>query len=116
VLTSGHPELCQKNFTTQHTLALANQMIACAFGQSRKMRLKPTSVVALDNAGHVKAMQREDGASMFRIDAATGKAWGAVGMGMSSRGLCEYAEDNPNFFCHWPPPRALSFYPSQVRY
>jgi uncharacterized protein GlcG (DUF336 family) len=46
----------------------------------------------------VKAAQREDGASMFRIDIATGKAWGAAAMGVASRALAERAKDNPNFF------------------
>ena len=41
---------------------------------------------------------RAAGASMFRIDVATGKAWGAVGMGASSRVLAQRAKDNPNFF------------------
>ena len=35
---------------------------------------------------------------MFRLDVATGKAWGAVGMGASSRVLAQRAKDNPNFF------------------
>src|SRR4030095_7260142 len=52
----------------------------------------------LDDAGHLKAMQREDGASMFRFDVATGKAWAAVAMGASSRALAGRAKDNPNFF------------------
>ncbi len=43
-------------------------------------------------------MQREDGASMFRFDVATGKAWAAVAMGASSRALAGRAKDNPNFF------------------
>ena len=41
---------------------------------------------------------REDGASMFRFEIAQGKAWGAVGMGVSSRTLGQRAKDNPNFF------------------
>ena len=41
---------------------------------------------------------REDGASMFRVDIATGKAWAAVGMGAASRTLAQRAKDNPNFF------------------
>jgi uncharacterized protein GlcG (DUF336 family) len=55
-------------------------------------------IVVLDDAGHLKAAQREDGASMFRIDIATGKAWAAVGMGAPSRALALRAKDNPNFF------------------
>jgi uncharacterized protein GlcG (DUF336 family) len=56
------------------------------------------TVVVLDDSGHLKAMQREDGASMFRFDVATGKAWAAVAMGASSRALAARAKDNPNFF------------------
>jgi len=52
----------------------------------------------LDEAGHLKAAQREDGASMLRMDIATGKAWASVGMGVSSRVLTERAKGNPNFF------------------
>jgi uncharacterized protein GlcG (DUF336 family) len=83
---------------TQLTLAQANKIIDSALEYSKKMGYKPMTVVVLDDAGHVKTMQREDGASMFRVDVATGKAWGAVGMGISSRGLSERAKDNPNFF------------------
>jgi uncharacterized protein GlcG (DUF336 family) len=35
---------------------------------------------------------------MFRFDIARAKAWGAVGMGVSSRTLFDRAKDNPNFF------------------
>jgi len=83
---------------TQLTLAQANKIIDSALAHSKKMGYKPMAVVVLDDAGHVKATQREDGASMFLVDVATGKAWGAVGMGISSRGLSERAKDNPNFF------------------
>jgi uncharacterized protein GlcG (DUF336 family) len=83
---------------TQLSLAQANQIIDAALACSKKMGYKPMAVVVLDDAGHVKATQREDGASMFRVDIATGKAWGSVGMGLSSRGLSERAKDNPNFF------------------
>jgi uncharacterized protein GlcG (DUF336 family) len=43
-------------------------------------------------------MQREDGASMFRFEVASGKAWASVGMDAPSRTLAERAKDNPNFF------------------
>ena len=80
------------------TLAKANEIIANALKKAREMKIKPLTVVVLDDSGHLKAMQREDGASMFRIDVATGKAWAAVGMGASSRALAARAKDNPNFF------------------
>lgn len=80
------------------SLAQANHIISAAITQSNALGYKPMAVVVLDAAGHVKAVQREDGASMFRVDVATGKAWGAVGMGASSRVLGQRAKDNPNFF------------------
>jgi uncharacterized protein GlcG (DUF336 family) len=80
------------------SLAQANQIINVAIAQSNALGYKPMAVVVLDASGHVKAVQREDGASMFRVDVATGKAWGAVGMGASSRALGQRAKDNPNFY------------------
>jgi uncharacterized protein GlcG (DUF336 family) len=60
--------------------------------------IAPLGVVVLDDSGHVVSAQRDDGASMFRLDVAKGKAWGAVAMGASSRALWKRAKDNPNFF------------------
>ena len=42
--------------------------------------------------------QRDDGASMFRIDVGAGKARAAVAIGMSSREVHEKAINNPTFF------------------
>jgi uncharacterized protein GlcG (DUF336 family) len=83
---------------TALTLALANDIIDAALGSARAAGHRPMAVIVLDAAGHLKAAQREDGASMFRIDVATGKAWAAVGMDASSRVLAQRAKDNPNFF------------------
>lgn len=80
------------------TLAQANAIVQASLEASHQAGYKPMAVVVLDEAGHLKTAQREDGASMFRIDVATGKAWAAVGMGASSRALAQRAKDNPNFF------------------
>lgn len=80
------------------TLTQANQIIAGALAKSKASGFKPMGIVVLDDAGHLKAFAREDGASMFRFEVAQGKAWGAVGMGASSRALAQRAKDNPNFF------------------
>lgn len=80
------------------TLDTANQIVAGAIAQARDAGVLPLTVVVLDAAGHIKAVGRDDGASMFRFDVALGKAWGAVGMGAPSRVLAERAQDNPNFF------------------
>jgi len=82
------------------TLSLdqANRIIAAALARSTESGYKPMAVVVLDDAGHVKAVQRQDSASMLRVDIATGKAWAAVGMGAASRVLTQRAKDLPAFF------------------
>ena len=80
------------------TLAQANQIVTKALEKARAMKIKPVTVVVLDDAGHLKAMQREDGASMFRCDVAVGKAYASVGMGVASRTLLQRAKENPQFF------------------
>ncbi len=80
------------------TLIQANKIVEAALAKARVMKIKPLAVAVLDDAGHVKSMQREDAASMFRNDIAIGKAWAAVGMGASSRTLLGRAKENPQFF------------------
>lgn len=80
------------------TLKQANTIIEKALAKAREMKIKPLGVVVLDDSGNIKSAQREDGASMFRLDVARGKAWAAVAMGASSRALTRRAKDNPNFY------------------
>ena len=80
------------------TLKQANAIIDSAIAKAREMKIKSLAVVVLDAGGNIIAAQREDNASMFRIDIALGKAWAAVAMGCSSRALGKRAKDNPNFF------------------
>ena len=80
------------------TLDLANRIIAGALARSTELGYQPMAVVVLDDSGHLKSAQRQDGASMFRVDVASGKAWATVGMGAASRVLGERAKGNPNFF------------------
>src|SRR4029453_3369010 len=76
----------------------ANKIVEVALAKAREMKIKPLAVAVLDQSGHVKSMQREDGASMFRCDVAIGKAWASVGMGVASRTLLQRAKENPQFF------------------
>jgi len=80
------------------TLRQANTIIEKAFAKAREMKIKPLGVVVLDDSGNIVSAQREDGASMFRLDIARGKAWAAVAMGASSRALNKRSKENPNFF------------------
>ena len=79
------------------TLEYANQIIQASISKARLLNMSPITVVVLDQAGHLKAMQREDGASLIRQEIATAKAWGAVNMGISSRNLGVVAEQRPDF-------------------
>ena len=80
------------------SLDQAQTIITAALAKSKEMGHQPMSIAVLDASGNLKAFASEDGASMFRFDIARAKAWGAVGMGVSSRTLGERAKGNPNFF------------------
>jgi uncharacterized protein GlcG (DUF336 family) len=90
----------EKQMTVAHglTLADANRILAAALAAARAASMPAVAVVVLDAAGHVVAVQREDGASMLRTDIALGKAWASAGMGVASRVLHQRAQDNPVFF------------------
>jgi uncharacterized protein GlcG (DUF336 family) len=79
------------------TLKKANLIIHGALKKARQLNLAPLTIVVLDENGFLKAMQREDGATILKQDIATAKAWGAVNMGMSSRSLGVVAQQRPDF-------------------
>ena len=76
----------------------ANRIIEHAFEKSREIGTRPLGVVVVDAAGNVVSAQRDDGASMFRIDIGTAKAWSAIAIGASTKQLARRARENPNFF------------------
>ncbi len=55
------------------SLVQANKIIEVALAKAREMKIRPLAVAVLDQSGHVRSLQREDGASMFRCDIAVGK-------------------------------------------
>ena len=57
--------------TARLQLTTANAIIEGALAASAKAGYRPMEVVVLDDSGHLVAAQRQDGASMFRIDVAT---------------------------------------------
>lgn len=79
------------------SLSEANKMITSAFEKGAELNLKPLAVVVLDAGGHVKAFQRQDGASNMRFEVAKGKAYGAVAVGVGSRWLDAQAASRPHF-------------------
>jgi uncharacterized protein GlcG (DUF336 family) len=80
------------------TLKQAQTIVNTAIAEARQRQFKPMGVIVVDASGNPVAFAREDGASMLRFNIARGKAFGAVGMGVSSRVLFERAKENPNFF------------------
>jgi uncharacterized protein GlcG (DUF336 family) len=80
------------------SLETADRIIDAALSARRQVNAKPICVVVLDDSGHMVALKREDGASMFRPDVALGKAWGCVAMGDGGQGLAKKARENPAFF------------------
>jgi len=80
------------------TLDQASTIIEAALAKGREMDLKPLTFAVLDAGGHLVAFKREDKSSLLRGDIASGKAWGSLGMGTSTRTLGERAAGNPSFF------------------
>lgn len=79
------------------TLARARSIIRGTLKKGREMDLKPLSVVVLDTGGHVKAFEREDGASAGRFEIARGKAFGVIMTGMTGTALMQRAEAQAYF-------------------
>ena len=79
------------------TLEIAQTVIRGALSKGREMGLNPLSVVVLDAGGHLKAFEREDGASPGRFGIAQGKAYGAVMLGMGGKAQMARAEQQAYF-------------------
>lgn len=78
-------------------LTVANTIVEAALKRARELNTAPLAVAVLDETGQLKAYQREDQTSLLRTDIAVGKAWGALGLGRSSRLLGKVAEERPAF-------------------
>lgn len=79
------------------TLEKASTIVDQALARARELKIRPLCVAVLDDGGHLKALKRADGASLLRPHIAIGKAWGAIGMGESSRHLGNRLKDRPSF-------------------
>lgn len=79
------------------SLAKARTIVRNTLKKGREMELQPLSVVVLDTGGHVKAFEREDGASPGRFEIARGKAFGAVMTGMPGSALHKRAQEQSFF-------------------
>jgi uncharacterized protein GlcG (DUF336 family) len=80
------------------TLDQASIIVDTALAAARTEKMNPLTVVVFDAGGHLKALKREDGSGILRVEVASGKAYGALGMGLSSRKLRDNLVDaRPTF-------------------
>jgi uncharacterized protein GlcG (DUF336 family) len=82
---------------TSLPLAAAGKIIDGALAAGEAARMLPLTVVVLDTGGHAIALKRQDGSGILRVDIATGKAWGALGMGIPSRAIGDRLGQRPAF-------------------
>ena len=82
---------------TDLTLRKAKIIIRKALEKGKELGFKPLSVAVLDAGGHLIAFERSDGAAPGRVAIATGKAHGAVMLGMAGRAQMARAEQQAYF-------------------
>ena len=86
-----------KHLTVALPLAAASAVVDHALRIGRENAMLPLTVAVLDAGGNLLAFKREDGSGIMRGDIASGKAWGALGMGLSSRTIRNRLADRPSF-------------------
>ena len=79
------------------SLDQARRIVQTSLETARSLELAPLSVAVLDVGGHLKAFERDDGAGILRPQIAIGKAWGALGMGLTGQEFQRRAEANAPF-------------------
>lgn len=78
-------------------LETAERIADATFAAGRDAAMLPLTVVVLDAGGTAVLLKRQDGSGVLRGDIATGKAWAALGMGMSTRTIRDRLRDRPAF-------------------
>jgi uncharacterized protein GlcG (DUF336 family) len=79
------------------TLDEAVQIINETFVEAKRRNAYPLTAVLLDAGGRMKAMMKQDGASLLRFEVSYGKAYAALAMGRESRQVLQKAKDKPLF-------------------
>ena len=79
------------------SLDTAERIIDAVIATRRREGLLPLVVAVLDSGGNLVAYKREDGSGLLRFDVAFGKAWAALGMGMSTRLIRDRLAQRPAF-------------------
>lgn len=85
------------NIMVTLSLDKASTILETALSIGKEEGMLPMTVVILDAGGHIVALKRQDGAGIFRVELANAKAYGALGMGVSTRVLGERLQNRPVF-------------------
>ncbi|MES2685657.1 MAG: heme-binding protein [Pseudomonadota bacterium] len=78
-------------------LAAATRITDAALRLRQQHQLLPLAIAVLDAGGNLVSYRREDGCGVMRYDIAFGKAWAALGMGMSTRQIRDRLANRPTF-------------------
>jgi uncharacterized protein GlcG (DUF336 family) len=78
-------------------LSTAERIADAALAVGHEAGLLPLTVAVLDAGGVLVVHKRQDGSGILRGDIAAGKAWGALGMGISSRTIRDRLKERPAF-------------------
>lgn len=79
-------------------LETAEQLAAGIEREAARRGAAPLTYAVLDAGGHVVLLHRQDGSAILRPQIAIGKAYGALGVGTSSRAIAQGAQERPQFF------------------
>jgi uncharacterized protein GlcG (DUF336 family) len=94
------------------TLGAADALCEAAFAKGGTLSLQPLAVAVVDAGGHLIAFQRQDGASIGRLQIALGKAAGALFLGVSSRKIAGIAAERPTFVASLAPIAPMGIVPA----
>src|SRR3954463_6061807 len=86
-----------KNISSSLALESAARIVDGALAARKKESMLPLAVVVLDSGGHLVAFKRDDGCGVLRFDIAFGKAYAALGMGISTRLIRDRLASRPVF-------------------
>lgn len=78
-------------------LEQAKTIVSAALAHGASNNFNPLGIVVVDAGGHLVVAERQDGATVKRIDIATGKAVGGLSLGVSSRRVAEMTAERPQF-------------------
>jgi uncharacterized protein GlcG (DUF336 family) len=79
------------------TLDEALKIINETFSEAARRDAYPLTAVLLDAGGRVKAVLKQDGASLLRFEVSYGKAYASLALGRQSRLVLQKAKDKPLF-------------------